>query len=98
MPVIAAAVCRPGICAPPLLASDAFAWFCTCSPPEEDWLAALAGCLLTTLSSSPLLTNPATPFPLSEPLYWWALTEKFGSESPPMVCRTPSEYPVTTST
>jgi hypothetical protein len=44
--------------------------------------AALAAEALARL---PLLTNPATPCAASGPLYWWALTEKFGSESPPIV-------------
>ena len=39
----------------------------------------------------PLLTNPATPWAASGPGYSWALTEKFGSESPPTVDRTPPE-------
>ena len=46
----------------------------------------------------PLLMNPATPCAASGPGYSCALTEKFGSESPPTVDRTPSEYFVTTST
>ena len=48
--------------------------------------------------SGPLLTKPATPSLASGPLYSCALTEKFGSESPPIVCSTPSAYSVTTST
>ncbi len=39
--------------------------------------------------SAPLLTNPATPSLASGSAYWCALTEKFGSESPPIVCSTP---------
>ena len=46
----------------------------------------------------PLLTNPATPWPASGSAYWCAFTEKFGSESPPIVCSTPCAYSVTTST
>jgi hypothetical protein len=45
-----------------------------------------------------LFTKPATPCAASGPLYWWALTEKFGSESPPMVYSMPPAYFVTTST
>ena len=48
--------------------------------------------------SDPLLTNPATPSLASGTGYWCALTEKFGSESPPIVCSTPCAYSVTTST
>ena len=48
--------------------------------------------------SEPLLTKPTTPAADSGPGYSWALTEKFGSESPPMVCSTPPLYLVTTST
>ena len=39
--------------------------------------------------SDPLFTNPTTPSPDSGSGYWCALTEKFGSESPPIVCSTP---------
>ena len=40
---------------------------------------------------SPLLTKPCTPSELSEREYSCALTEKLGSESPPMVESTPPE-------
>jgi hypothetical protein len=38
---------------------------------------------------SPLLTKPCTPFSLSDPEYSCVLTEKLGSESPPIVDSTP---------
>jgi hypothetical protein len=38
---------------------------------------------------SPLLTKPCTPFSPSDPEYSCVLTEKLGSESPPMVDSTP---------
>jgi hypothetical protein len=58
--------------------------------------------LATTWSAAavtvPLFTNPTTPWLASGPGYSWALTEKLGTESPPMVDRAPSAYLVTTST
>src|SRR5437899_213369 len=54
--------------------------------------------LSATAGSAPLLTKPTTPWPASGPGYSWALTEKLGTESPPIVDSTPPAYLVTTST
>jgi hypothetical protein len=56
------------------------------APADRDFAAAVA-----TVGRSPLLTKPCTPSELSEREYSCALTEKLGSESPPMVESTPPE-------
>ena len=66
-------------------------WSVCCAP---DVLA--AG--VPSRPSDPLLTNPTTPWPASGSAYWCALTEKLGSESPPIVRSTPCANSVTTST
>src|SRR5947209_4699578 len=48
--------------------------------------------LSTTAGGAPLLTKPTTPWPASGPGYSWALTEKLGTESPPIVDSTPPAY------
>jgi hypothetical protein len=56
------------------------------APADRDFAAAVAAA-----GRSPLLTKPCTPSELSEREYSCALTEKLGSESPPMVESTPPE-------
>jgi hypothetical protein len=56
------------------------------APADPVFAAAVAAA-----GRSPLLTKPCTPSELSEREYSCALTEKLGSESPPMVDNTPPE-------
>src|SRR6185437_5552871 len=86
----AAWACAPPAPPEPLPAAGA------CTPPAP--LPAAGACAPLLAAGAPLLTNPITPWAGSGPLNSCALTEKFGSESPPMVSSTPGAYFVTTST
>ena len=110
-PVVSASTCDPGMAALPAAAgawrpgpSDATpgTWAASpaaceppvaCEPPAADWPSWPA-----VLTSSPLLTNPSTPWAVSGAGNLCALTVRFGSESPPTVYRAAPVYLVTTST
>ena len=101
--LLSAAMTVPGIAACPWVATPCAGEACepgTLAVPPASWLSVLADWLavLSALTTSPLLMKPTTPSVASEPLYWWALTEKLGSESPPIVSSVPWAYFVTTST
>src|SRR5205823_5834951 len=65
-----------------------------CLPPPPAWACPAGAFDMPT----PLSTKPATPWSCSGSAYSCALTERLGSESPPIVCSTPPWYLVTTST
>ena len=73
-----------------------------CRRPGWPWPAGgapdVAAAAVLSAPGDPLLTNPTTPWAASGAAYSCALTEKLGSESPPIVYRTPCAYSVTTST
>ncbi len=93
---IAALPCRAGArCAGPAVAAPGIAASVTGVCARARWWrdgcsrCACARALPAGPARSPLLTNPTIPWPPSGALNLWALTEKSGSESPPIVCRTP---------
>ena len=61
--------------------------------PPADFVAAALVLVAAVVDAGrlPLSTKPCTPSELSEPEYSCALTEKLGSESPPIVDSTPEE-------
>src|SRR5579862_8209040 len=98
LPSPAAGATRPGMAAWPTVTDTAAG--STFAGEATGGGAALVppGVAVALPSSCPLLTKPVTPCSPSGPSYWCALTDRFGSESPPIVSSTPPEYLVTTST
>ena len=94
-PRLSAGHTMPGTSASPCSACP---WAADVGTWVADWLCVPLDVWLTALSRTPLFTNPVTPWSASGPSYWCALTDMFGSESPPMVYNTPPAYLVTTST
>ena len=97
----AAAALSCGATAPGIIGSGCAAALGAASPDlgvlvTPGWLRApgsvAAGCAVSGAASArwPLSTNPATPWSASGAGKECALTEKFGSESPPIVSSTPS--------
>src|SRR5262249_2202415 len=65
-----------------------------CFPPPPVCAAPPGACDMPT----PFSPKPAAPWPCRGRAYSCALTDRLGSESPPIVCSTPPWYLVTTST